>query len=76
MVDPPAGFRCWTADIDIEEQGADTRVVWRIRYLIGAGRLGRSADRVLIAPFLGAVLAVSLSRLRREVEREGRRTAT
>ena len=33
----------WTADIDVEEQGADTRVVWRIDYLIGGGRLGRSA---------------------------------
>ena len=68
VVDPPAGFRCWSADIDVEEEGAGTRVVWRIRYLIGAGRLGRTADRVLIAPFLGAVLSVSLSRLRREVE--------
>jgi hypothetical protein len=71
VLDPPAGFRCWTADIDVEEQGPDARVVWRIRYQFAAGRLNRLADRFFIAPFLGVVLALSLSRLRREVERHG-----
>ena len=51
VVDPPAGFRCWSADIDVEEEGAVTRVVWRIRYRIGAGNpQARTTTRDRICP--------------------------
>ena len=68
VLDPPMGFRCWSADIDVEQEGSDALVVWRIHYRF-VGLLGRLADRCVIAPVLSAVLTLSLSRLRRAVER-------
>jgi hypothetical protein len=69
VLNPPWFVRRWDATVTLDPTPHGVQLTWDIRYAVRFGAAGLIADRCGIAPFLIAILRISLMRLRRRLER-------